>query len=175
MTTTFSQGTTPDLDFAASPSPTASPLSKGDSPTPQRHSIMVIDDSPSVRKIIEAIFTRRGFHVSSFPDGISALKTLTRNEIPVPSLVLLDLGLPRMDGYEVAGLLRGHAAFQRTILLMMTAHDGMWNRLRSKMVGAHGFISKPFRVPEIVQIVCAHLKIPIPTTNDPGMYGSSTA
>jgi DNA-binding response OmpR family regulator len=135
---------------------------------------MVIDDSPSVRKIIEATFTRRGFHVSSFPDGISALKALGRQEIPVPSLVLLDLGLPRMDGIEVAGLLRGHPAFEHTILLMLTAHDGMWNRLRSKIVGAQGFISKPFRVPEVVQIVCAHLNIPVPLTDSSGAYGSPT-
>src|SRR5215813_11173406 len=174
MTTTFSHGATPAMDVVASPSPTPSPHANGDSQTPQRPSIMVIDDSPSVRKIIEAIFTRRGFHVSSFPDGISALKTLTRNEIPVPSLVLLDLGLPRMDGYEVAGLLRGHAAFEHTILLMMTAHDGMWNRLRSKIVGAQGFISKPFRVPEIVQVVCAHLKMPVPLADATGVYGSPT-
>src|SRR5262245_45975958 len=105
MTTTFSFGASSEDDDAAG-APGGTPPSLGldnpHGPSHTRRSIMVIDDSPSVRKIIEATFSRRGFHVSSFPDGISALKALRRNEVLVPSLVLLDLGLPRMGGYEVA-------------------------------------------------------------------------
>src|SRR5262249_42281699 len=128
VVSSFSYDATSEPEFAAFP----------DRTTAYQPSIMVIDDSPSVRKVIEATFIRIGITVSSYPDGLSAIKAMTNGEAPVPALLLLDLGLPRMDGYEVAGLLRNHPAFAQTILLMLTAHDGMWNRIRSKLVGAQG-------------------------------------
>src|SRR5947209_18775250 len=72
----------------------------------RRPSIMVIDDSAAVRTVIQIAFRRVGVEVTAFEDGISAIKALTREEAPVPSVLLLDLGLPRMNGYEVATLLR---------------------------------------------------------------------
>lgn len=124
-------------------------------------SIMVIDDSPAIRRIIVASFERIGIPVTAFADGPAALRALGRNEVEVPALVLLDLGLPRMTGYEVASLMRSHEAFRHTVILMLTARDGVFDRVRAKMIGAHGFITKPFRVQDVVNTVCSHLCIPV--------------
>lgn len=121
-------------------------------------SIMVIDDSMTVRAVIEASLRRHGFDVSSFPDGLAAMAALSRGEVPVPDLLLLDIGLPKMDGYEVARILRSKADFNRTAIVMLTAHDGVIDRFRSRMVGASAFITKPFRVSYVVETVRQQLK-----------------
>lgn len=133
-----------------------------------RRSIMLIDDSMAVRSVIQASFSRIGIPVAAYPDGIAAITALTRGEVVVPDLLLLDIGLPRMDGYEVARIMRGNAECQHTIIVMLTGHDGMLDRVRSRMVGARGFIGKPFRVSEVVQTVCDHLGIDVPGLRDMG-------
>jgi DNA-binding response OmpR family regulator len=123
--------------------------------------IMLIDDSLAVRRIIEASFSRIGIIITTFPDGLSAIQALARREVAVPDLLLLDIGLPRMTGYEVAHILRGNPAFSDVILVMLSGHDGVINRVHSHLVGAKDFIRKPFRVSEVVQTVCALLRVPL--------------
>lgn len=133
-------------------------------------SVMLIDDSMAVRRVIQASFSRVGVPVAAYPDGIAAITALTRGEVVVPDVLLLDIGLPRMDGYEVARILRGNADCQHTVIVMLTGRDGVLDRVRSRMVGARGFISKPFRVSEVVQTVCAHLGIDVPGLRDAGRH-----
>lgn len=133
-----------------------------------RPSIMVIDDSAAVRTVIQIAFKRVGIEVSAYGDGIEAIKALTREEAPVPAVLLLDLNLPRMSGFEVATLFRNHDAFKHTILLMLTARDGVIDRVRAKMVGAQGFITKPFRVASVVQEVFGYLNMRVPTQRPQG-------
>ncbi|MFI5274435.1 MAG: response regulator [Ktedonobacterales bacterium] len=123
--------------------------------------IMVIDDSPSIRTILQASFARVGIHVLPFADGISAITAITSDEVPFPDLVLLDIGLPKMDGYEVARILRSNSGPDQLQFVMVTAHDGKIDRLHSRMLGAK-FISKPFRVSAVVQLVCEMLGYPLP-------------
>ena len=121
-------------------------------PTPEP-SVMVIDDSLTVRAVVEASLTRAGFRVTTFPDGLAAMGALARGEVEVPNLLLLDIGLPKMEGYEVARILRSKPDFADTILVMLTAHDGMLDKLRSRLVGAKEFITKPFNVKYVVEVV----------------------
>lgn len=115
--------------------------------------VMVIDDSMTVRTVIEASLQRDGYAVSSFTDGLAAMAAMARNEVDVPDLVLLDIGLPKMDGYEVAHILRGKRDFGQTVIIMLTARDSLIDRFRAKMVGASAFISKPFRVDYVRNMV----------------------
>ncbi len=138
---------------------------------PRRPSIMVIDDSAAVRTVIQIAFRRVGVDVSAFEDGLSAMRALTREDVPVPSVLLLDLGLPRMNGYEVAALLRAHEAFKQTVLLMLTARDGVIDRVRAKLVGAQGYITKPFRVASVVQEVFGCLNLRVPGQGEEGYPG----
>jgi len=63
--------------------------------------VMVIDDSPTVRKIIETCLRREGYEVKCFADGIQAMQWLLKPEARIPDLVFVDLCLPKLDGYEV--------------------------------------------------------------------------
>jgi twitching motility two-component system response regulator PilG len=127
--------------------------------------IMVIDDSPTVRKIIETCLRREEFEVRSFADGVEAIRWLTNDpEARVPDLVLLDIGLPKMDGYEVARRFKSKPIFNNTVIVMLSRRDGVIDRLKGRLAGAKEYITKPFKTQEIVSIIQAQLNVPA-TTN----------
>ncbi|HEX6798150.1 MAG TPA: response regulator [Ktedonobacterales bacterium] len=123
--------------------------------------LMVIDDSPSIRTIIQAAFARVGIPVLGYADGITAIAALTRDEVPVPDLVLLDIGMPKMNGYEVASILRTTYGPDTLKIVMLTAHDGPVDRVHIRLIKAK-IIAKPFRVSEVVRTVCEMLSYPLP-------------
>ncbi|GCE47990.1 twitching motility two-component system response regulator PilG [Thermosporothrix hazakensis] len=124
--------------------------------------VMVIDDSATVRKIIETCLGRAGFQVCSFNDGVDAMRWLTTNsDAQVPDLVLLDIGLPKVDGYEVARRLKNKPQFANTVIVMLSRRDGVIDRLKGRLAGAKDYITKPFKTQEVVAIVESHLGSPI--------------
>jgi DNA-binding response OmpR family regulator len=124
---------------------------------------MVIDDSLAVRRVVEATFARVGMDAVSFPDGMTALNALASGATPVPDVLLLDIGLPKMDGYEVAKILRTNPGFHATPIIMLTGRDGKIDRLRSKFAGARDFVAKPFRPADLVAKVREYLHMPPPS------------
>lgn len=122
------------------------------------HSIVVIDDSPTVRAVAEACLRRSGYAVTCFKDGFEALAAFSRHEVAVPDLVLLDIELPRMNGYQIAHILTNKDQFQRTVIVMLTMHDSLLDRLHSRMVGAKGYITKPFKVDFLIEAVRGYLQ-----------------
>ena len=119
--------------------------------------VMVIDDSVAVRTILESSFQRVGVRVNAYRDGIEAIQALSKGDAPVPAVLLLDINLPRMDGYEVARILRGNEQFSETTILMLTGKDGIVDRMKSRWVGAREFIKKPFRVSDVVRTVGGYM------------------
>jgi len=119
--------------------------------------VMVIDDSLTVRKIVESSLRRNGFEAVSFPDGIEAINALTNGEVPTPDLLLLDIGLPKVDGYEIARIFKRKERFGKTIIVMLSGRDGVIDKLKGRLVGAKGYITKPFKTAEVVDTVRAYL------------------
>jgi twitching motility two-component system response regulator PilG len=122
--------------------------------------VMVIDDSLTVRKIIETSLRREGIASVSYADGIEALRALNEKRHAVPDLVILDIGLPKMDGYEIARHLKAKPQFSNTVIVMLSSRDGVIDRLKGRLVGAKDYITKPFRTQEVMSVVQSHLKIP---------------
>lgn len=129
-------------------------------PQPAAPLILVIDDSLTVRKIVEVTLQRAGFAVLSFADDLTALRWLASAEASNPALVLLDIELPGMDGYEVARVLRTLPRGVLTRLVMLSRRDGVLDRLKSRLVGAHEHVSKPFKVAELLAVVQTTLDSP---------------
>lgn len=113
--------------------------------------VMVIDDSPAVRKVVELSLQRAGISAISFPDGLQALAALKSGEIAPPRVLLLDIGLPKMNGYDLARLFRNNRDFDETQIIMLSGRDGVVNRAYSKLLGASDFIAKPFKSHEMVK------------------------
>lgn len=123
--------------------------------------IMVIDDSPTVCKIVETCLKREGFAVMSFMDGVEAIHWFTTSsDARTPDLVLLDIGLPKMDGYEVARRLKTKPQFSNTVIVMLTRRDSMIDRLKGRLAGAKEHITKPFKTQEIISVIQEQLGVP---------------
>ena len=99
--------------------------------------VMIVDDSPTVRKIIETSLRREGFESVSYSDGIEALRAITEQRMRhIPDLVILDIGLPKMDGYEFARRLKTKPQFNNTVIVMLTSRDRVIDRLKGRLAGA---------------------------------------
>jgi twitching motility two-component system response regulator PilG len=122
--------------------------------------VMIIDDSLIVRKIIETSLKREGIQSVSYADGVEALLALNERRCPVPDLVILDIGLPKMDGYEVARHLKTKQQFGNTTIIMLSRRDGVIDRLKGRLAGAKDYITKPFRTQEIMSVVRSYLGAP---------------
>lgn len=120
--------------------------------------VMVIDDSPVIRKILEIALHRAAYEVISFPDGIEAWRWLNSTEARIPDLAIVDLTLPKMDGYQIIRLLKAHPAFARTIFVILSKRDGVLDRLKGRLVGAHIYLTKPFKTDQLVTMARAALE-----------------
>jgi twitching motility two-component system response regulator PilG len=115
--------------------------------------VFVIDDSQTVRKIIGYTLCRAGFQVLGFPDGIEAMRWLTHETGRIPDLVVLDICLPKMDGYEIARCFKEKPQFSSTVIVMLTRRDGLLDRLKGRLAGANDYVTKPFKIGELTTLV----------------------
>ncbi len=114
---------------------------KANKSQPKSKSILVVDDSPTVRKLISGKLEKCGHEVVCAVDGMDALAKV--NEF-VPDLILLDITMPRMDGYQVCKLIRGNDATKDVPVVMISGKDGFFDKVRGKMAGTTNYITKPF-------------------------------
>lgn len=103
--------------------------------------ILVVDDSPTVRKLIAGKLEKSGHDVICATDGVEAIERL--REV-VPDLVLLDITMPRMDGYQVCKMIRSNSTTQNVPVVMISGKDGFFDKVRGRMAGTTGYITKPF-------------------------------
>src|SRR5438309_11999441 len=119
--------------------------------------VMVIDDALVVRAILDTCLRRAGYEVTCFEDGLQTLGWLNTAQARIPDLILVDLGLPRLDGYEIIRLLKARPALEDTVLVILSGRDGLLDRIKGRLVGAHAYLTKPFRTQTILEIVQMHL------------------
>ena len=121
---------------------------------------MVIDDSPTVRKIVEVSLKREGFSVVAFSDGIEALRALTTRQLDrIPDLIFLDIDLPKMNGYEIARYLKSKPAWNNTVIVILSRHNGVVDRLKARLAGAQTYLTKPFTTQTILDVVHNNLNL----------------
>lgn len=123
-------------------------------------SVVVIDDSVVVRKIVEIILHRYGIACMGYQDGYEALRAFKAGEDYVPALIFLDIGLPRIDGYDLLRLLKTSPQFDHTTVVMLSARNGVVDRLKSRLAGAQGYITKPFKTQELLSTALSCLEQP---------------
>lgn len=127
--------------------------------------VMIIDDSPVMRKIIEASLRREGIHSMSFADGFDALRALSEHHDLVPDLVLLDVSMPKVDGYQVAHLLKVRPRFKNTVIIMLSGHDGKLDYFKGRIAGASVYLTKPFKMRDMLAAVHRYLDTPSKLVN----------
>lgn len=118
--------------------------------------ILVVDDLPANIRVLEALLTRDGHRVTTAENGERALEAV---EAELPDLVLLDILMPKMDGYEVCRRLKSDPATRLIPVVLVTGLTDTDSRVRGLEVGADDFMSKPFIVPEMRARVASLLRI----------------
>ncbi|MFI5273506.1 MAG: PleD family two-component system response regulator [Ktedonobacterales bacterium] len=116
--------------------------------------VLVVDDSPTVRKIVQLTLQRERIRVVTAGDGLSALATVADEQ---PDLILLDIMLPKMDGYNICQVVRKNMAYHDLPIIMLSGKDGLFDRMRGRLAGSTEYITKPFDSTELVQTVKRHL------------------
>ena len=120
------------------------------SATPSRRLVLVVDDSLTVRKFTTRLLTREGFDVMTARDGVDALKTLSERP---PDVILLDIEMPRMDGFEFAKTIKGDAKTAAIPIVMITSRTADKHRNRAAELGVDHFLGKPYQEDELLRSV----------------------
>ncbi len=118
------------------------------------YKIVCVDDSPAMLKELSYFLDDESFAVSTISDPIKALMQIVRIK---PDLILLDVKMAGIDGYELCRLLRNHSFFKITPIIMVTGNTGIIDRVKARMVGASGYLTKPFTQSDLLKIVFRHL------------------
>jgi chemosensory pili system protein ChpA (sensor histidine kinase/response regulator) len=129
------------------PSPVAAP-------TARRPCVMVVDDSLTVRRVTSRMLSRQNMDVITAQDGIEALTLL---EERTPDVVLLDIEMPRMDGYELTRHIRRSDRFRHIPLIMITSRTGEKHRRRAKELGVDRYLGKPYQEADLLDEISSVL------------------
>ncbi|MCP5157963.1 MAG: response regulator [Gammaproteobacteria bacterium] len=112
--------------------------------------ILVVDDEPNIVLSLEFLMKQAGFQVRTASDGEAALAAITAEP---PDLVLLDVMMPRKNGYEVCQAIRAHPDWASVRIIMLTAKGREVEREKGLALGADDYITKPFSTQEVVERV----------------------
>lgn len=124
-------------------------------PTPAGERILVVDDEPDIVALVAYHVAKAGFRVSTATNGAEALEQAKRE---LPALVVLDLMLPGMSGFDVLESMRRNESTRQTAVLMLTARRDEPDRIRGLSLGADDYLTKPFSPAELVLRVRAILR-----------------
>jgi twitching motility two-component system response regulator PilG len=116
--------------------------------------VMVIDDSKTIRRTAETLLKKEGFEVITATDGFEALSMIADHQ---PNLILLDIMMPRLDGYQTCALIKHHRVFRHTPVIMLSSKDGLFDRARGRVVGSDNYITKPFTREELLTVIEQHI------------------
>ncbi|GEM_PF-2459756 len=136
------------------------PVAVKEAPSSEKKStgkvVMVVDDSPTVRKLVSLKLEKFGHSVISAVDGMDALAKMSEE---TPDLILLDITMPRLDGYQLCKLIKGNESTKHVPVVMLSGKDGFFDKIRGRMAGASTYLTKPFEPEVLLQTVNEHCGI----------------
>lgn len=142
---------TADQDAPQVPMPVLAPVA------PQVPLVLVVDDSITVRRVTQRLLQREGYRVSLAADGLQALERLQQER---PSVVLSDIEMPRMDGFDLARNIRADAALAELPIIMITSRIAEKHRDYARTLGVNHYLGKPYSEEELLRLVRAYTTEP---------------
>ncbi|MCL5028214.1 MAG: response regulator transcription factor [Bacteroidetes bacterium] len=116
--------------------------------------ILLVDDEPDIVEFLQYNLKQEGFDVISAYDGIEALSKISEN----PDLIILDIMMPKLDGYEVCKRIRSESGFENTPIIFLTAKAGEVNEILGLELGANDYIQKPISPKKLIARVKSNLR-----------------
>ncbi|NUN66600.1 response regulator [Pseudanabaena biceps] len=117
--------------------------------------ILCVDDSVTICRAVEYILHNHGYQVMAISSPTKALSVIFQNK---PDLILCDVAMPELNGYELCGMLRKSSAFAKVPIIMLTGKDGFIDRVKARMVRATEYLTKPFGERELLTTVEKYIK-----------------
>jgi len=112
--------------------------------------VVLIDDSKTIRQSAKALLERAGCDVVTASDGFESLAKIVEHQ---PDVIFIDITMPRLDGFQTCALIKQNSRFNHIPIVMLTSKDGLFDRARSKLVGAEQYITKPFTQEELLEVL----------------------
>jgi DNA-binding response OmpR family regulator len=122
--------------------------------TAKKPKVLIIDDSPTIRRIVQSVFEHEGFEVSFASDGGEGVRLALMN---LPNIVLLDIMMEGLHGFEVCKMLRANSSLNRTAIIIMSGRSYKPDIDMAMALGADSYVVKPFSGEEILKIAVEHM------------------
>ena len=112
--------------------------------------ILVVDDDPNVQRLLQYTLKQEGYEVVIASDGAEGFRLWGAE---APDLILLDVMLPKLDGYQTCAIIKRNPRFADTPVVMLSSKDGVFDRARGRMVGCQDYLTKPFTKDQLLTVV----------------------
>jgi len=117
--------------------------------------VMVIDDSKTIRRTAEILLSEQGCNVLLASDGFESLALIANDR---PSIVFVDIMMPRLDGYQTCALIKGHPEYRDIPVVMLSSKDSIFDMARGRLAGSESYITKPFTRNDLITAIQKHVK-----------------
>ena len=111
--------------------------------------VLVIDDSKTIRRSAENLLTKEGYDVITATDGFDALAKIAESR---PTIIFVDIMMPRLDGYQTCALIKNNSEFKTTPVVMLSSKDGLFDKAKGRIVGSDQYLTKPFSKDELLEV-----------------------
>jgi twitching motility two-component system response regulator PilG len=122
--------------------------------TQKTYKIISVDDSPTILKEISRYLEDENFTLVTINEPVKAVMSIIRHK---PDLILLDLNMAGIDGYELCRIIRNNSLFKNIPIIFVTSNKGIIDKVKARFVGASGYLTKPFTRAELLKIIFMHL------------------
>jgi twitching motility two-component system response regulator PilG len=119
-----------------------------------QRTVLIVDDSPTICRLVTTTLQKQGYQVYAATDGMDALAKMNEH---IPSLILLDITMPRLDGYQLCRIIKSNKDLRNTPVVMLSGKDGLLDKVKGRMAGASDYITKPFNPNALVKTVRKHV------------------
>jgi twitching motility two-component system response regulator PilG len=123
---------------------------------PTHGCVMVVDDSATVRKLVTLTLEKHGYHVYAASGGYEAVKLISERQLP--DLILLDITMPEMDGYQICKFIKQNRETRHVPVVMLSGKDGFFDKLRGRFAGSDAYITKPFQAEDLLRVATRYCR-----------------
>lgn len=121
--------------------------------------VLIIDDSNTIRRSAELFLRQAGYEVILAEDGFDALSKISDHQ---PSIIFVDVMMPRLDGYQTCALIKQNPVYRSTPVIMLSSKDGLFDRARGRLAGSDRYLTKPFNKEGLVRAVMDYTRDAVP-------------
>jgi DNA-binding response OmpR family regulator len=124
--------------------------------TAPKRKVLIIEDDPNIQRLVQVVFARDGFDVSVASEGSEGVR---RALINPPNIIILDLMMEGLNGFEVCKMLRANSSLRRTAIIIVSARSFKLDIDKAMELGADSYVVKPFSPKDLLEIAVQHMNV----------------